>query len=75
MTKTKENSKVNIQELKVFLTRREMSLHEYAKRLGISRQSLAKKMDGTVDFKLKEAQATREILNLSTEDWMYIFFN
>ena len=75
MTKTKENSKVNIQELKVFLTRREMSLQEYAQRLGISRQTLTKKMDGQVDFKLKEAQATKEILNLSTEDWMYIFFN
>ena len=75
MVKTKENSNVNIEELKVFLTRRGMSLGEYAKRLGITRQTLAKKMDGKVDFKLKEAQATRDILNLSVEDWIHIFFD
>lgn len=75
MVNTKENSKVNVEELMVFLTRRGMSVSEYAKRLGITRQSLASKIKGKVDFKLSEAVATREILNLSTEDWILIFFN
>lgn len=75
MAKTKDNSKVNIEELRVFLTRRCMSLGEYATKLGITRQTLAKKMDGVVDFKLREAQKTKEILNLSTEDWIHIFFD
>lgn len=75
MVNTKENSKVNVEELKVFLTRRKMSMNEYAKRLGITRQALANKIEGKTDFKLSEAKATRKILDLTVEDWILIFFN
>lgn len=45
-----------------------------AEKLNISRQSLYKKMRGKVDFKSTEVEKLCEILRLTSEEKMLVFF-
>lgn len=52
------------QEIKVALAKKNMTQQDLAKLLKISTNSLSKKMNGKVSFKLSEAQAIVEYLEV-----------
>lgn len=52
------------QEIKVALAKKNMTQQDLAKLLNISTNSLSKKMNGKVSFKLSEAQAIVEYLEV-----------
>lgn len=58
-------------EIKAELARKGMTQRVLAKHLGISQNSLSKKINGTTQFKLEEAQKIVIILGINPS----IFFN
>ena len=61
-------------ELKAEIIRKGYSIAEVAKAVGIDVASLHRKMSGKSDFYRSEIQKIREILNLSEQDLLRIFF-
>lgn len=57
------------------IKRNGLSRTDIACKLGISRQSLWKKMNNLVDFKVPEMETLIEVLNLDAETSNQIFFN
>lgn len=54
-----------ITEIKVGLTKKEMSQKDLAKMIGISQKSLSSKLKGKTPFKLIEAQKIVDILEIN----------
>ena len=61
-------------EFKAEVIRREMTLESVARAINIDVASLHRKMNGTSDFYRKEIEGLIELLSLSSEDVMRIFF-
>lgn len=62
-------------ELKAYLARREMSMEELAKAIGISRLTLSRKMNNLREFKASEVVKIQFTLEMSNEERDFIFFN
>lgn len=63
------------EKLKVFMDLYNENLADLAEALGISYQSISKKVNGHSDFKLGEIQQIKDRYSLSAEEIDYIFFN
>lgn len=76
MTQQKSEVKIlNVNKLKGKIVENEMNITTLAKRMGIDRATLYRKInrDGET-FTIKEVNLIVEILNLTTEEAMEIFF-
>lgn len=60
--------------LNYILKKKGITQEELAERLGFSRQSLSKRLNGTVDWTLNEVKETANILRLDEADVKAIFF-
>lgn len=65
---------VNRELLKIFLRKRNLTIHTLAPILGISKASVFTKLSGATQFKPSEIEKVANILGLSVQDIMYIFF-
>lgn len=69
-----EVSKMNLESLNYVIDNSGISITLLAKRLGISRQQLYKKLSGDVEFKVSEANDLADILRLTKDEKENIFF-
>ena len=65
---------MNTMELKAEIVRKGYSVPVLAKEIGISKKALYCKMTGKSNFKLNEMRKIINILNLTNEKILYIFF-
>lgn len=65
---------INRELLKVFLKQKNFNLKTLAPVLGIHESSLFTKLKGTTEFRPSEIEKAANILGLSPQDIMYIFF-
>lgn len=66
---------VNINKLKAKLVERSMSVEDLAQKMGINKATLYRKMgNGGVGFTVKDANLIVDILGLSLQEAMEIFF-
>lgn len=65
---------MNANELKAELLRHGYSIPEYAAALGISKKTAYAKIAGKTNFTQPEIATTKEILNLSDQQLLSIFF-
>ena len=70
----KEEQVTNTKEFKAALIRKGMTASELAERLNLSRTSLSYKMNNVREFRISEAELIAEILGLSPEEKVLIFF-
>ena len=61
-------------EFRAMLARKEISVGEIAKALSIDPATLSRKISGQSDFYRSEIEKLCEILNLTTEETLQIFF-
>lgn len=66
---------MNIKELQVEMTRKDITLKHLAGAIGITLSGLYNKINGKTDFTLPEVQAMVKLFNLSDERMKDIFFN
>lgn len=67
---------MNVSKLKGKIVEKEMSITQLAKEIGIDRSSLYRKLNNEGDtLSIKEANRIVEILELTREESMAIFFN
>lgn len=60
--------------LKDLINEKGLKLEYVAGKLGITRESMSAKINGRRDFRLSEVQMLKQILNLSANDILTIFF-
>lgn len=60
--------------LEYFIKKRGFTKDNFINRIGVAKSPFYRKMQGEVQFKLDEIQKIREVLNLSDDDVMRIFF-
>lgn len=65
---------MNKNALRAALALNSTSQEEMAKQMGISGNTLSRKINGLTDFNLGEVNKIKAILNLSREDLIAIFF-
>ena len=66
---------VNINKLKAKLVERSMSVEDLAQKMGINKATLYRKMNnGGVGFSVKDANLIVDILGLTLQEAMEIFF-
>ncbi|WP_425539998.1 helix-turn-helix domain-containing protein [Microaceticoccus formicicus] len=65
---------MNLESLNYVIDNSGISITLLAKRLGISRQQLYKKLSGDVEFKVSEANDLADILRLTKDEKENIFF-
>ena len=66
---------MNVDELRVELARRNISIPELADKIGIGKKSLYQRFKKETQFKQNEILKIKEILHLSNERVMEIFFS
>lgn len=66
---------INTLKLKSLLVEKGLNNEEVSKRLHISTQSFSMKINNKREFKTSEVLKLSLLLNLSSKDIMYIFFN
>ena len=66
---------MNANLLKYHAAERSKSAQDMAAVLGISKRSVEKKIKGETDFKCKEIKQLIELLGLSADDTMRVFFS
>lgn len=65
---------MNFAELKAAMARKGISIPRLAELLGISKKTIYTRFSGDTDFTLKEIKRIAEVLELSDEDILIIFF-
>jgi DNA-binding phage protein len=65
---------MNLEELNARIEQSRIPITAIAEGLGLSRQSLYKKLSGTREFKVSEVSKLCEILRLTNEEKQCIFF-
>ena len=65
---------MNLVELKVQMLRKGFTIASLAKKMGISKKRLYSRFNGIRDFTQEEIQSISDILNLSGEQIISIFF-
>lgn len=65
---------MNYKELKAELVRNDLSIPEFAKRLGLSKKAMYERFNGKVPFKQNEIFKAKSLLNLSDDRIISIFF-
>lgn len=66
---------MNVDELRVELVRKNISIPELAEKIGIGKKSLYQRFKKETQFKQNEILRIKELLHLSNERVMEIFFN
>lgn len=66
---------MNANKLRGRLAEQRLTQEQLAAAIGINRATLHRKMDGASDFSREEMLAIREVLGLSDDDFMAIFFS
>lgn len=66
---------IRINLLKDSMDRKNITMDDLAKKLGISKQSLYYRLNGKVLFKINEVQVIKDYLELDFETFTSIFFN
>ena len=66
---------MNILELKAIMAKREMSIPKLAEAIHISKKTLYAKFEGESAFTQKEIVGIADVLNLSKDDIILIFFS
>lgn len=61
-------------KLKGKIVENRYTIKKLADAIGMSTASLRRKMNGSTDFTVGESSKVKEILNLSNEDYLDIFF-
>ncbi len=64
----------NISELRAECVRNGMTLEDLAKKVGIDKSTLYRKMTGKSEFLRRELQTIKDTLSLNDEQFLYIFF-
>ena len=64
----------NINKLRGAMAERGYSLKRLADETQINRRTLRRRMNSGYDFKIKEVEAIRDVLSLTTEETAMIFF-
>lgn len=54
--------------------KKSLSMKNFAKKIGLTEQSLVDKMSGKSSFLLGEVKVAQKVLNLSDEDVLAVFF-
>lgn len=65
---------INSNLLKSAIVRTGMADYEVAEKIGISKSSISRKINGTCEFKMSEFEKLVQLLNLSPDETMAIFF-
>ena len=65
---------MNTNELRAELVRNNLTIEQLAVKLGMSRSSLSRKLSGNTTFTHPEMVKLKEVLNLSDEKMVIIFF-
>lgn len=66
---------MRLKELKFEISKNKYGMGEFAELLGLSRSTLFRKINGITEFKLVEIQQIKELLKLSDERTIQIFFD
>lgn len=66
---------MNVNKLKGKITEKEMNVEGVAKSIGIDRSSLYRKLNNAEKISIGEAIRIKDVLNLTDEEAMEIFFN
>ncbi len=66
---------MNKKELEIAIIRSGLSKNDVIEKTGISRKAFYARLKGSVQFKQNEIAKLKEVLNLSDDDIISIFFN
>lgn len=66
---------MNVSELRAELARQNLTIPRFAELVGISKKTMYEKFSEKVEFRQSEIAKARDILNLSDDKLMLIFFN
>lgn len=65
---------MNVPELRAELARHNLTIPRFAELVGISKKAMYDKFSERVEFRRNEIAKAKEILNLSDDKFMFIFF-
>lgn len=68
-----ETSMGDVHYLKYLIKSKDLTLDEVARLLGMSKQALYKKLNGTIEWYLKDIKCLKELLEMSNDDFNKVF--